>query len=183
MTSSVVSRRYAQALFDLAVQEGRVQDLGEELTLLARTFREVPALAGLLSNPAYTRAERKAIASRLIAEGLRLCPGLKNLLFLLIENGRVRDLPAIVDRYQYLSDEAAGRAHVILWSAAPLSEGDRRRVEEGLSRVTGKQVTLDVQIDPSLIGGLAAQVGSLAFDGSVRAQIEALKQELRRASS
>jgi len=183
VTGGVVSRRYAKAFFDFAGSDGRVQELGEELSLLAKTFREIPALPELLSNPAYTRAERKAFASRLIDEQLRLSPGLRNLLILLIENGRIRDLPAIADRYQDLADEAAGRAHVILRSAAALSEEDRRRVEEELSRVTGKRVTLEVQMDPSLIGGLAVQVGSLVFDGSVRAQLEALKQELRRASS
>jgi len=183
MTGGVIARRYARALFELAREEGRIPEIGQALDALAEAFREVPGLAAVLSNPAYTRTDRKELASRLVDEQLRLTPVLKNLLHLLIENGRVHDLPSIADRYRDLADEAAGRAHVILRSAAPLSAEDLSRVEAGLSRVTGKQVTLEVQVDPSLIGGLAAQVGSLVFDGSVRAQLEAMKQELGRSSS
>ena len=183
MTGGVIARRYARALFDVARETQKIREMGEEMGRLAQTFRDVPGLPGVLSNPAHTRTERREIASRLVDEGLRLAPDLKNLLHLLIENGRVRDLPSIADRYQELADDAAGRAHVILRSAAPLSDEDRRRVEEGLSRVTGKQVTVDMRVEPALIGGLAAQVGGLVFDGSVRAQLEALKQALRRSSS
>jgi F-type H+-transporting ATPase subunit delta len=181
--AGAIARRYARALFDLAREDGKIPEIGAALDALAEAFREVPDLAAALSNPAYTRPDRKALASRLVDEGLRLSPVLKNLLHLLIENGRVRELPSIADRYRDLADEAAGRAHVLLRSAAPLSDEDRGRVEQGLSRVTGKRVTLEVQVDASLIGGLTAQVGSLVFDGSVRAQLEALKQELGRSSS
>jgi F-type H+-transporting ATPase subunit delta len=68
-------------------------------------------------------------------------------------------------------------------SATPLADADRRRLEEGLSGITGKQVTVEVTLDPTLIGGLVAQVGGLVFDGSVRAQLEALRQELRRGTA
>jgi F-type H+-transporting ATPase subunit delta len=183
MTGGVIARRYARALFDVARESQRIREMGEEMRQLAQAFHDVPGLPAVLSNPAHTRTERRELASRLVDEELRLTPGFKNLLHLLIENGRVRDLPSIADRYQELADDAAGRAHVILRSAVPLQDEDRRRVEEGLSRVTGKQVTVEVRIDPALIGGLSAQVGSLVFDGSVRAQLEALKQELRRSPS
>ncbi len=183
MTGGVIARRYARALFDLASTDQKIPEIGEDLGRLAQAFREFPGLPAALSNPAHTRPARREIASQLVDGELRLSPVLKNLLHLLIENGRVRGLPSIADRYRELADDAAGRAHVILRSAAPLSDEDRRRVEEGLSRVTGKQVTLDVQVDPTLIGGLAAQVGSLVFDGSVQAQLQALKQELRRSAS
>ena len=181
--TGMIARRYARALFDLAREERKIQETGEELETIARSFREVPALPAVLSSPATPRAERKEIASRLIDETLRISPVLKNLLHLLIENGRIRDLPSIAERYGDMADEAAGRAHVILRSAAPLSDEDRRRVSEGLSRITAKQVTVEVRVDPALIGGLAAQVGSLMFDGSVRAHLESMKQELKRSSS
>jgi len=183
VTAGVIARRYARALFDLAREDGKIPEIGRALDALAEAFREIPDLAAALSNPTSARSDRKELASRLVDENLRLTPVLRNLLHLLIENGRVHELPSIADRYRDLADDAAGRAHVILRSAAPLSDEDRGRVEQGLSRVTGKQVTLEVQVDASLIGGLAAQVGSLVFDGSVRAQLEAMKQELGRSSS
>jgi F-type H+-transporting ATPase subunit delta len=177
-----LARRYAKALFDLASAEGRVEDLGGELERLTEVYREAPGLPALLSNPAYTRAERKAIADDLAGTPLGLTQTMRNFLHLLIENGRVRGVPEIAERYQEMADAAAGRAHVVVRSAAPLAEEQRRRLERGLSRVTGKQVTVAVEIDPSLIGGLSARVGGLVFDGSIRAQLAALEEELKRAS-
>jgi F-type H+-transporting ATPase subunit delta len=164
-----LARRYAKALFDLASAEGRVEDLGGELERLTGVYREAPELPALLSNPAYTRAERQAIAES-VAEGpLRLSQTMRNFLRLLIENGRVRGVPEIAARYQEMADDAAGRAHVVVSSAAPLSAEQ-------------KQVTVAVEIDPSLIGGLSACVGGLVFDGSIRAQLAALEEELKRVS-
>lgn len=182
MIAGALARRYAKALFDLASAEGRVEELGGELERLTEVYREAPELPALLSNPAYTRAERQTIAESLAEGPLRLSQMMRNFLRLLIENGRVRGVPEIAARYQEMADAAAGRAHVVVRSAAPLSEEQRRRLEQGFSRVTGKQVTVAVEIDPSLIGGLSACVGGLVFDGSIRAQLAALEEELKRAS-
>ena len=183
MTGGAIARRYARALFELAAEEGKVEEIGAELARLVQAFKEVDELPDALSNPTVPRSKRKELASLLAESELRLSGVLRNFLQVLIENGRVREIPDIGQRYREMADEAAGRAHVIVRSAAPLPEQDRARLEASLSEVTGKRVTVEVQQDPTLIGGLAAQVGSLVFDGSVRAQLEALRQDLRRGSA
>ena len=182
MISGVVVRRYAKALFELAEADGNIEPLGEDLSRLKAVILETPELRDLLSNPAYTRRERKEIASAVLTEHLGVSEVLKNFVNVLIENGRVPGIVDICDRYQEMANEAAGRARVTVKSASPLSEGDCARLEEGLSRVTGKRVTIEIEVDPSLIGGLSARVGGLVFDGSIRAQLEALEEELKRAS-
>jgi len=182
MISGVVARRYAKALFDLATEQGQVDAIGEEFGLLRRVLDETPELVELLANPAHTRAERKRIAGEILQQRLAVSEPLRNLVAILIDNNRVGGIPEIADRYKEMADEAAGRAQVVVKSASRVSEADRARLEEGLSRVTGKQVTVQVEIDPSLIGGLSARVGGLVFDGSIRAHLEALEEELRRAS-
>jgi F-type H+-transporting ATPase subunit delta len=183
MISGVVARRYAKALFELAADERRVQPIGEELSRLKSVLAEVPELGELLANPAFTRAERKGIADETLRERLALSDSVRNLVAILIDNGRVRGIGEIADRYREMADEAAGRAEVLVKSAGELSEADRGRIAAGLSGVTGKQVTVSVEVDPSLIGGLSARVGGLVFDGSIRAQLEALEEELKGASS
>jgi F-type H+-transporting ATPase subunit delta len=180
VTSGAIAGRYARALFVLATAEGRVEDVGAELSLLADVLRDVPELAQVLSSPVTSRAVRKEIASTLCEQSLQVSATLRNFLHATIDNNRVRAIPDIVERYRALADEAAGRVHVTVKSAAPLSEENRRRLQEGLSRATGKLVTLDVAVDPSLIGGLAARVGHLVFDGSLRAQLDGLRRELER---
>ena len=182
MISGVVARRYAKALFDLARESEQIEPIGEEFARLKSVLDEAPELAALLANPAYTRAERKKIAGEILEGKLNLSEPLRNLVAILIDNGRVQGIPEIADRYKELADEAAGRAQVVVRSASPISDADRGRLAEGLSRVTGKQVTVDVEVDPSLIGGLSARVGGLVFDGSIRAQLEALEEELKQAS-
>ncbi|MFQ5458723.1 MAG: ATP synthase F1 subunit delta [Myxococcota bacterium] len=182
MIGGVVARRYAKALFELAAAEGRIEPVGGELARVKAVFHDAPDLPDLLANPAYTRAERKEIAARTLGAQLDLSEHVGNFIGVLIENGRLRGLPEIAARYQEMADEASGRAQVVVRSALPISGADRVRLEEGLSRVTGKQVSVEVEVDPSLIGGLSARVGGLVFDGSIRAQLDALEEELKRAS-
>lgn len=182
MTSGVIARRYARAVFEISREAGQIDELGRELQLLADVYREVPELPALLANPVYTRAERKGIAGSIAEDRMGLSPTMTNLLMILIDNGRVTAVPEIANCYQNMADEAAGRVRVVVTSAIPVSEGDRKRLAQGLSRVTGKQVTVKIEIDASLIGGLSAQVGSLVLDGSIRAQLGALAEQLKRAS-
>ena len=180
MTSGSIARRYARALFELATEEGRLEEVGTELARFAGALREVPELGRVLSSPAIPRAGRKEIASVLCESTLRSSLTLRNFLHVLVDNNRVRAAADIAERYREMADEAAGRVHVWVRSATPLSDEDRGRLQQKLSRATGKQVTLEVEVDPALIGGLSAKVGHLVFDGSIRAQLEGVRRALER---
>jgi F-type H+-transporting ATPase subunit delta len=97
---------------------------------------------------------------------------------LLLDRGRIALLASLARAYRELADAHAGRVRAVVTSAAPLSPADLERVRRSLERRTKKTVMLEAQVDPSLIGGLVAQVGDLVLDGSVRTQLSTLRDKL-----
>ena len=92
--------------------------------------------------------------------------------------GRARDLPAIIDRLVEHAAEERSEAVAVVRSAVPLDDGQRRRLAEALGRATGKRVSVKVVVDPSILGGIVAQVGDTVIDGSVRSRLDQLRETL-----
>ena len=92
--------------------------------------------------------------------------------------GRSRDLPAIIDALVRKAAEERAEAVAEVRSAVPLTQDQRQRLAEALSRATGKRVSVKVVVDPSVLGGVVAQVGDTVIDGSVRHRLEVLKESL-----
>jgi F-type H+-transporting ATPase subunit delta len=101
-----------------------------------------------------------------------------NLAKLLIESDRVRDVEAIDEEFQRLADEAAGRVRATVTTAVELSSQDRDRVAEELSRRLGKEIHLDVLVDPGILGGLKLQYGDRLVDASVATRLQQLRRRL-----
>lgn len=169
--------RYAKALFGLAQETGRVDALRGELDGLIDAIEKVPALADVFVRPIHPAAERRRALQQL-AGPLGLSPLLANFCSYLIDQRRTRDLAAIRDEYVRLAEEAAGRVRGEVVSAAPLDAPQLERVRAALVRRLGREVELQLRIDPDLVGGLVARVGDLVFDGSLRAQLAQLRAQL-----
>ncbi len=174
MSSRPLARRYAVAIFQLATQANEVERWRRELALLDELFRE-DVLVAAFRNPAVTLARRLELARRLAPE---LWPPAWNLLRLLVERQRTRQIGAIRQEFESLADEAAGIVHVALTTAVELEGDERQRYETALTRRLGRQVRLRVRADPSLIGGATIRIGDHLVDGSVRTQLERLRQGL-----
>jgi F-type H+-transporting ATPase subunit delta len=95
-----------------------------------------------------------------------------------VDKNRIRYVPDIASLYRELADEAAGRARVHLITAQELSKKKLKELTEGLQGFVGKQVIMEVETDPSLIGGVVARIGGMVYDGSVKTQLERLKETL-----
>jgi F-type H+-transporting ATPase subunit delta len=179
MDSGSVARRYAKALFGLAVESGRVEPWSEALGSLAKVLHDAPEVAEKLGDPVLTRDERRAIVQQL-AEAMKLEREPSNLLLLLADRNRLNRLGEVLRVFGELADVHLGRLRARLTSAVPLDPGALEALAERFSQVTRANVLLERHVEPALLGGVVAQVGSLVYDGSVRTQLEDLKRSLKR---
>lgn len=171
---SNLARRYAAGAFQLAVEQKDVDGWRVEMAKLDELLAD-EVLRAAFKNPAVDMKRRMDLARRLAPE---LKPQAANLLRLLIEHQRTEEMPAIRMEFERLADEAAGIVHAILTTAVDLSEQERRAYEQTLARKLGKDVRVRHEMDPSLVGGATIQIGDHLVDGSVRTQLQRLRQEL-----
>jgi F-type H+-transporting ATPase subunit delta len=181
MKSSAAARRYARALFSLAQEDHRSREVLSELDLLAELFEMSPELREALVTPLYPVRERRAVLLA-VADRIELSGIVKNFFAYLIDRRRMVDFAGIKDEFVQLVDEESGivTAHVV--TASELDERRRDRLRRALSERTGREVRLEVEVDPALIGGAVAKVGDLIFDGSIRTQLEQLRTNLTKGS-
>jgi F-type H+-transporting ATPase subunit delta len=179
MHSTAAARRYARALFSLAGEEGRVDEVRRELADLRRVFGENLELHHAIFRPLHPAAERRAVLGAVCAK-FGTSRTVTNFLRLLVDRRRLIDFDAICDEFDRLADEAAGRVRAEVVSATPLRDEQRERLRRALAVRTGKQIELAERVDPTLLGGAVASVGGVVFDGSLRTQLAQLHGSLTR---
>jgi F-type H+-transporting ATPase subunit delta len=177
MAGTTAARRYAKALFGLGREAGQVSELRSEVESLGRVVSENSALRDVLLQPLYPAAERRAVLAN-VAERLQLSRLLQNFLSFLVDQRRLVDWDAIEAEYGRLADVAAGLTKAHVRSASPLSDAQRERLQRALEQRSGGRVDLEIELDPSLLGGAIAQVGDLVYDGSLRTQLRQLRGSL-----
>jgi F-type H+-transporting ATPase subunit delta len=173
---SVAANRYARALIDVLYPEkaeAGIQQLQEFLSLLndqpdARRFLENPTMAG----------DRRKRLLKEIFDALSLDRRVANFIGILADRDRLPILEEVIEAYQKFLDERLGIVRARVTSAHSLDALQQRELAARLQQATGKQIRMEVAVDPSLIGGVVAQVGSTIYDGSVRQQLQAFKSRL-----
>jgi len=173
---SVAANRYARALIDVLESEKAEAGL-QQLESFNSLLKEQPDARRLLENPTFSGDRRKALLEE-ISGALSLDRRVKNFIGILIDRNRLSLLDELIPAYQKLLDEQLGIVRAIIKAARPLDASEQRELAGKLERVTGRQVRMEVAVDPSLIGGVIAQVGSTVYDGSVRHQLLAFKSRL-----
>ena len=179
--SSKASLRYAKALFALGKEEQNIQSLRSEVARLAELLAEHSDFREVLLTPLHPANERKAVLLK-VAERAELSHLLKNFTAYLIDRRRLIDFPEIAEEFSRLADEDEGLLTAKVRSASPLDEEREQRLQRALSERTGRRVRLDIELDPTLIGGAIAQVGDLVIDGSLRTQLGQLRATLMKGS-
>jgi F-type H+-transporting ATPase subunit delta len=165
-------------LFDVALQEkADLAQIDRDLQAGADMLKASPDVALNLSRGSVTDAQRQSLMEA-IAKAMSLSPQVSKLLALLGKSGKLDLVPelAVAYRERLLAHQNIVRADVT--TAAPLTPEKTRALEESLSTVTGKKVELSVSVDPELLGGVVARIGSTVYDGSVKTQLERMRQEL-----
>lgn len=171
--ATAAAKRYARAVFELAVQEGHIDQWSRRLEEISSLFGD-PKVAAVLKNPTISRERREAVVSSPKVFDTEAT----NLARLLIESGRVDEAAAIADEFQRLADQAAGRVQATVTTAIELEARDRDRVARELSKRLEKDVRLTVVVDPRILGGLKLQYGDRVVDASVATRLEQLRRRL-----
>jgi F-type H+-transporting ATPase subunit delta len=177
----VIAKRYARALFSLALEGGSVEQYGQELDEFVQLLKQVPDLADGIQNPLYPEAARKSLFTA-VANKAGISMIMRSFLNLIIEKKRVPILADIGEYYHKLMDDHANIARAKLMAASQLDEKIIQEIAQTLEKRTGKKIVIEFQLDPSLIGGVVAQIGDLVLDGSVRRQLLGFKETLKRGA-
>ena len=178
MTGRGAAIRYARALFDVALKEGDIQQVGRDIREFSEMISSNEALGRVLSNPAIPVQKKRAVVHELSARAGTLSPIVSKLLALLADRDRLLLLADIVRSYENRLMEHAQVVRAEVVTAIALPSDRLRALQEGLSRATGRQVQLENRVDPSIVGGAVARVGSTVYDGSVTTQLDKLRQQL-----
>ncbi|GMU02279.1 ATP synthase F1 subunit delta [Corallococcus caeni] len=180
MVNVSIARRYARAILDVAAEGNRTDAVAEQLNAFAAVVGQSPDLSDVLLNPAYSRAQRNSVVEALLkAMPSPAEPALANALRLLVDRNRLGYLPDIARLYRDMADARAGRIRGQVTSAAPLSPDAVSRLQQSLQQLTQRNVVLETKVDPSVLGGVAAQVGGTLYDGTLRTQLEEMRRQLK----
>jgi len=171
------ARRYAKAVFGVARESRRLDAVGDELAGFLEVMAADRRLDDFLLRPWIKGTTKKSVA---MAVGDRLgCSELvRDFLGLVAVRGRMDHLGEIARAYRNLVDAERGRVRAQVRSAVGLSEGERGQLATRLARIAGKEVILEESVDPTLLGGFVAQVGSLVLDGSLTGQLARVRERL-----
>lgn len=177
MSWETVAKRYAQAIFELGIESSSVASLTDEVKQMAHVYETSADLRGILDNPLVSEGDRQAVIDELAAR-MGLSATGKNTLGLLAERRRMPALPAIAKELGRLADERAGILRGTVTSATPLTETYFHKLQREVERLTGKKVLLERHQDPGLIAGLVVRIGDRIIDGSARARLEQVREQL-----
>jgi F-type H+-transporting ATPase subunit delta len=175
-----IARRYAKALLSIGREDGQAETYKQELGGFVKLLDEQQELEMAISNPLYDEEGRKRVLQAVV-ERTGVSQVMKSFLSLLFEKGRIQYLRDIHGFYEKLTDELANIVRADLVSATDFSDETIERIRSALAQKTGKNVKMDVSVDPALIGGAVTKIGDLVLDGSVRTQLKSLKESLQRS--
>ena len=171
-----VVRGYAEAMYAIAEAEGELEAVEEQVYAFAKMAEKRVKVREALIDPALPNENKRNLISEVLGE--RANPIAVNLLGMLVEQGRAREIGPIAQSFAEVAAERRQQVLADVRSAVPLTDAQRRRLAEALSTATGRKVEIKVIVDPDLIGGVVARVGDEIFDGSIRSRLDGAKQHL-----
>ena len=177
MKDRKLAERYARALLSALADTGVAEAADAFLGGLGRAVGESDEIRNMLLNPAVPRSVRKkALWSLAERQGLPRVVG--KFLDTVVDNGRLAQLPAIAIAVHEQREKAQGIIPAALSSAAPLGPDLQDKVRASLERLTGRRIRLTCSVDPALVGGLVARIGSTVYDGTLRTQLGNLRRRM-----
>jgi F-type H+-transporting ATPase subunit delta len=178
MIEGSLSRRYTKALFQLAQEIHREEAIGQEIEAFLAAYTGSP-LETVLNNPAFGMDGRRRVLVEVVKK-LQLSALAEHFLGLLLDRDRLTYLSSIVARYRRLLNESRGRVEAKVVAASPPEPAMVDRLRAVLGGLSGKEVVLEQATDPGLIGGVLVELEGKVYDGSVRTQLEKMKQRIAR---
>ena len=182
---SVVGSRYARALVEVVLAPGsanKPEDVVAQLRAMEQLLEESPDLRAALMTPAVPTSRKRAVVGK-CADTLGFSQVVRNFLFVILDHQRIAQLSEMREAFERLMDEQLGFVRADVASAEPLDEAENAALQAELSRLTGKQIRPHFSVDPALLGGIVARVGSTVYDGSLRGQIEGMRRQFTKEAS
>jgi F-type H+-transporting ATPase subunit delta len=174
---AVAHRIYADALFQAALEQGRLAQVREDLGDFVAAVESVPELEALLTNPEIDRANRRAALEEILAGADEL---VRNFVLLAAEKGRAGEIAEIAREFDRLVAAQEKRLEVELTTAVELSDEEAKSILAQIEQASGRSVEATRKVDSDLVGGFVLQAGSLRVDASIRGRLERLRHELQR---
>ena len=175
-----ITNRYAVALAEVVTKPASVISPAaalEQLAAIQRLLEKSQPLRNVLNSPAVSPAEKRALVASLCAR-MEVATPVRNFLYVVIDHRRTRLIGEMIDAFRAWLDEMAGVARIEVASAQSIDEPRREAMVDKFHRVTGRRVQAEFRVAPELLGGATVRYGSTVFDGSIRAQLEALDRAI-----
>ncbi len=175
---SVVALRYAHAFASVAASNHIDTNAAQQqLRDFSGTLADSHDLRGVLMNPSIATEQKHRILDA-IAGRIGMLPQVRNFIAVIMDNQRLHELDEILDEYHAVADEQSSLAEAEITSAHELNAEDRATLEAQISKLAGSRVRATYRQDATLLGGAVVRIGSTVYDGSIRAQLDQLKQKL-----
>jgi F-type H+-transporting ATPase subunit delta len=175
---SVLALRYAHAFASVTSSKNLdTSAVQQQLNDFNDALAESRALREVLANPAIPSDEKLKVLDSISAR-VNMLPQVRNFLAVIMDNQRLSELNEIVAEYHAVVDEQSGMAEAEITSAHPLNDQDRAELESQVAKLAGGRVRTTYRQDETLLGGAVVRIGSTVYDGSIRAQLQQLKQKL-----
>ena len=176
MSRSQVAKRYAEALFQLALEKKALAEVSSDLKELVKVIDTNPELLSLLANPKFSIERKKQIVAEIFSNAHKI---VVNTLELLIEKKRVNELTNVAEEFQVLAADAEGAADAKVYSTRALTDAEIQEISTAFAARVGKvKLNITNEIDPSLLGGVRVQIGNYIFDNTVASKLDGLKRTL-----
>jgi len=174
---SATSRRFAKALIEVGHEDGAYQDYGKQIRTALAVFTGAPELYKVLLNPMHKIEERQGLIDKL-SESLKLSPSVGRFLKILVNTRNIRRLEEICEAYARLEDELAGRIRATVESPVDLPAELADEIKKKLGEASGREVLVSFKKNPALIGGLVIKLDNTILDGSLKTQLELMKEKI-----
>ncbi len=173
-----IGKRYAKAFLSITIEEKIVDRVGDELNHLARVLQENKSLQLVVLNPGFSLEDRFEII-KVIGKKLKTSETVLKFCRFLLTKNRLFYLPAISKAYQYFADLHSGRLRAVVTSAKEIERENLEQLTRSLKSELKRDIVVDTQISPELIGGVVTKIGGIVIDGSIRNYLEQVRKEMK----
>ena len=181
MSVIAVARRYAEALADVSTDRNQVDQVVQELKQFVELYQASPELSSLIPNSGISQADKLKVLNAII-DRTRPSDVTGNLLRMLLKHYRLESVSVVYQEFQKEINRRKGIVPAEVTTASPVGAAERDMMVGRLQAVTGKQVQVNFIVDPALIGGAVTRIGSVVYDGSIRTQLQTIKQKMEAAT-
>jgi F-type H+-transporting ATPase subunit delta len=182
MSVIAVARRYADALADVATARNQVEQIENEVRVFAEMVSSSRELHDMFASPVVSQTDKLKVLEALIAR-TKTGPMTANLLRTMLSHYRLQHVAEVYEQFRREMNERLGLIIAEVTTATQIGAAEQAKLGRTLEQMTGKQVEFKFKTDSSLIGGVVTRIGSIVYDGSVRTQLQAIKERLRQGEA